>query len=154
MSFTKSGNNLELNLGGAAEKITLANWYLSAPANKSVINLQVIAEAMADFDASSADPLRNKKVQNFNFAGLVSAFDAASAPSNWALTNALLSQHLASSDTEALGGDLAYRYGLSGSLAGIGFDPAMSILSNASFGAAPQALQPLADLQQGLKRLS
>ncbi len=91
---------------------------------------------------------------NFDFTGLVSAFDAASAPNNWALMNALLSEHLASSDTEALGGDLAYRYGLSGSLAGIGFDPAVAVMSSGSFGTAAQTLQSTGTLEQGIKRLS
>jgi len=154
MTFTKSANNLVLNLGGSAEKVTLTNWYASSPANKSVLNLQVIAQAMADFDASSADPLLNKNVANFDFLGLASAFDAAGAPANWALTNALLAEHLSGSDTGALGGDLAYRYGLTGSLANVGFDPAVAILSNASFGTAAQAFQSQAALEQGIKRLS
>ena len=139
MTFTRNTNNLVLNLGGSSENVTLTNWYASAPANKSVLNLQVIAQAMADFNAGSADPLLNKKVANFDFLGLASAFDAAGAPANWALTNALLAEHLSGSDTEALGGDLAYRYGLSGWLANVGFDPAVSILPNAFFGTAAQA---------------
>jgi len=40
--------------------------------------------------------------------------------SSWVLTNALLDAHLAGSDTEAIGGDLAYRYGLNGGLTSIG----------------------------------
>jgi hypothetical protein len=117
MKFTKSSNNLILSLGTNGDKITFVNWYASAPANKSVLDLQVIAEAMADFDASSSDALRNKKIANFDFTGLANAFDAAGAPSGWALTNALLTKHLGGSDTQALGGDLAYRYGLNRSLA-------------------------------------
>lgn len=154
MTLTKTGNNLEINLGGAAEKITLVNWYLSAPTNKSVFNLQVITEAMADFDAGSVDPLLNKKVARFDFSGLADAFDAAGANNNWALSNALLSEHLAGSNSEAMGGDLAYRYGLTGSLANIGFDPAAAILSAASFGTATQTLQSVSTLEQGIKRLS
>jgi hypothetical protein len=85
---------------------------------------------------------------------VVSAFDAAGDPNGWALTNQLLSQHLSGSDTDAIGGDLAYQYGRNGTLAGIGFDPAMAIMINPSFGAGVQTLQPLQDLQQGFKRLS
>ena len=142
------------DLRGSSEKITLTNWYASSPANKSVLNLQVIAEAMADFNASSADPLLNRKISNFDFLGLASAFDAAGAPANWALTHALLAEHLSGSDTEALGGDLAYRYGLAGSLANVGFDPVVSILSDPSFGTAAQAFQSQAALEQGIRRLS
>jgi hypothetical protein len=62
--------------------------------------------------------------------------------------------HLWGSNTEALGGDLAYRYGLTGSLAGIALDPAQEILSGSQFGSAPQTLQPLSGLQDGLVKLS
>ncbi|MDB5905441.1 MAG: Hemolysin-type calcium binding domain protein [Betaproteobacteria bacterium] len=114
----------------------------------------MISEAMADFNATSADPLLNRKVQTFDFAAMSGAFDAAGAVSGWALTNALLADHLSSSDTAALGGDLAYRYGMTASLGNVGFDPAQALLSSASFGSAAQALQTAAGLEQGLKRLS
>ena len=140
-------------MGGAADQLTLQNWYVGTT-NKSVINLQLIEEASANFDANSGDPLLNKKIQNFNFQGLVAAFDAAGDPNGWSLTNQLLTNHLSGSDTDALGGDLAYQYGRNGTLAGIGFDPAVAVMSNASFGTSAQTLQPLQDLQQGLKRLS
>jgi len=153
LTLTKSGNNLVFNLGGSAEKVTFAGWYAST-ANRSVSMLQVIAEACADFDAGSSDPLRNRKVVSFDFLGVVAQFDAAGQTSNWSVTNALLTEHLAGSDTEAMGGDLAYRYGLGGSLAGIGADPAVSILSSGSFGTAAQGLQSAATLEQGIKRLS
>ena len=55
---------------------------------------------------------------------------------------------------EVLGGDLAYQYGRDGMLANIGFDSAMAVMSNASFGTGPHTLQPVQDLQQGIKRLS
>jgi Ca2+-binding RTX toxin-like protein len=154
-NFQKSGNNLILNVG-SGDRVTLSNWY-AGTGNRSVLTLQVIAEAMSSFDAASADPLLNRKVQEFDFAGLVGAFDAARTVtpglSSWALTNALLQYHLSASDTEALGGDLAYRYGRDGSLAGIGLGPAQDILGSAQFGVAPQTLQPLAGLQEGQNRL-
>jgi hypothetical protein len=53
----------------------------------------------------------------------------------------------------ALGGDLAYQYGLSGSLAGIGFDASTAVLSASQFATAPQALQSRAALEQGAHRL-
>ena len=152
LTLSKSGNNLVLQTG-AAESLTLQNWY-AAPANKSVFNLQMIAEAMSDYAPGGSDPLRDNKVERYNFQGLVNAFDAAGAPNAWAVMNSLLDAHLAGSDTEALGGDLAYRYGLSGSLAGLALTPAQGIMSSAQFGSAPQSLQPLAGLQEGLVKLS
>ena len=68
--------------------------------------------------------------------------------------NSLLDAHLAGSDTDALGGDLAYRYGLAGSLAGLALTPVQGILADPGFGAAPQQLQSLQQLQNGLVKLS
>jgi len=46
------------------------------------------------------------------------------------------------------------RYGASASLAGIGVDKAASILASTQFATGPQALQSLADLEQGPHRLA
>ncbi|MGH6631116.1 MAG: hypothetical protein ACREB3_15420, partial [Burkholderiales bacterium] len=145
---TKSGNNLVLNVN-ATDKLTFSNWY-AAPANRSVGTLQVIAEAMAAFDAQSSDPLLNKKVQSFDFDALVDAFDAAGQVSGWALTNALLASHLAVADDSAIGGDLAYQYGLNGNFNNVGSTGAQNVLSSSSFGTAPQTFQSSSTLQQGI----
>ena len=152
LSFTRSGEDLVLNTGGT-DKVTFEDWY-STSGNQSVVTMQVIAEAMAEFDAGSIDPLLNKKIQTFNFAAIVGAYDAAGQVDNWALSNALLDAHLAASDTEALGGDIAYCYGLSGSLAGIGVGAVQEVLNGAQFGTDAQTLRPLEELQQGQTRLS
>jgi hypothetical protein len=67
------------------------------------------------------------------------------------LTNALLDYHLSGSDTAALGGDLAYQYGKTGTLADVGVAAAQDIMGNAQFGAQAQALKPLSELQAGIK---
>jgi len=150
-----SNNDLVLNVS-ATDTLTFSNWY-SGPANQNVLNLQVVAEAMAAYDANSADPLLNRKVQSFDFQGIVGAFDAAWAanPSltTWALADALTQFHLSGSDTEALGGDLAYYYGRDNTLAGIGFDHAQEVVASAQFGSQAQTLRPLAGLQEGVVRL-
>ena len=150
LRLSRSASDLVLATG-AAESVTLRNWY-SATSNRSIVNLQVIAEAMAEFDASSSDPLLNRKVQRFDFQGLVGAFEA-SGLSSWALTGALLQFHLGGSDGEALGGDLAYRYGRDATLAGIGFTPAQQTLGASEFATQAQALRDDATLQQGAIRL-
>jgi Ca2+-binding RTX toxin-like protein len=154
--LSRSGNNLVLETG-PTDRITFKDWYASL-AYRSVATLQVIAAAMADYDPASADPLLDHKVETFDFAALVQAFDAARAANanitRWQMMDALLDAHLAASDTEALGGDLADQYGLTGSLAGIGFDAAAAIVSSPQFANAPQALQPRAALEQGTHRLA
>ena len=142
---------------GAAENLTFKSWY-TGTTNKSVLTLQVVAEAMAGFNPAGGNALLDNKLETFNFQGLVNAFDAALVAnpglSSWALTNGLTQFQLAGSDTAALGGDLAYQYGLNGTLAGIGFNKAQDVLTSAQFGTQAQTLRPLATLQDGFVPLS
>jgi len=153
MSLSKNGNDLVLNAGGD-DNLVLKDWYAG---KDNVLNLQVIADAMAAFDAESTDQLLSHKVQTFDFRGLVSAFDDALAQSpgmtSWALTNALLANHLAASDDGALGGDLAYWYGRNGSLAGISLQAAQQVIGAANFGADAQQLHAFSGLQEGMEKL-
>jgi len=155
LAFRKSANDLIVETS-ATEQVTLKNWY-AAPANQGFVTLQVIAEAMAGYSQSSPDPLRDDKVETFNFGALVSTFDAARAAdpmiSRWAMMNALLDAHLAGSDDAALGGDLAYQYGMTGTLAGIGTGAAQDVLGSSQFGTQAQQLRPLATLQEGAVKL-
>ena len=74
--------------------------------------------------------------------------------SSWDLTNALLDFHLGSSDTAALGGDLAYQYALNGNLSGISVVSAHNVVDSAQFGTQAQTLQPLQSLQQRVVKLA
>jgi hypothetical protein len=71
----------------------------------------------------------------------------------WTLMNALLDAHLAGSDDAALGGDLAYQYGMNGNLSGIATGAAQDVLGNSQFGTQAQSLRPLATLQEGPVKL-
>jgi hypothetical protein len=154
LSLTKSSNNLIIKMG-ISDQITLKDWYLSSPANKSVINLQVIAEAVQGFNLGGADALRDNKVETFDFAGLVAQFDAEGATANWQLTDARLTAHLQSgSDTEAIGGDLAYQYGKNSNLTGMGLNNAQSVISTANFGQSAQALNDPTVWQAELVKLA
>ncbi|MEO8165484.1 MAG: hypothetical protein ABI619_08805, partial [Betaproteobacteria bacterium] len=156
LTFSKVQSDLVLKTGGS-DQMTFRDWY-AHKAKHSVLNLQVIAEAMAGFNAPGADPLRDNKVERFDFGLLSDRFDAALAANptlnQWSLVNALLDAHLAGSDTEAIGGDLAYQYGLNGSFAGMGLTPAQDVLTAPGFGSSAQQLRPLQDLQQGPVRLN
>jgi len=156
MALRKNGDDLVLEAGGG-EGVTFKNWYTGS-ANRNVLTLQVVAEAMAGFAPGGADPLRDQKVEQFDFKGLVGAFDAAraanSALTTWAVSSALAAFQHAGSDTAALGGDLAWQYGRNGTLAGIGLTPAQQVLGDAGFGSVAQTLRPLTALQDGAFRLS
>lgn len=131
ISLTKSANNLILKVG-ASDQITFKGWYDAAANNKSILNLQIIAEAVQGFSLGSSDTLRNNRVETFKFSNLVAEFDAAGAKANWQLTDTRLIAHLsAGSDNAAIGGDIAYQYGKAGSLTKADF-LAASVLTNNS----------------------
>lgn len=145
LAFDKAGKDLIVALGGD-DRIVLKDWY---GGKQSLLNLQIIQDAAADFDA---------RVQTFDFARLVSEFDQARAASpgltSWALTNALLESHLAASDDAALGGDLAYWYARNHGFAGIGIRAAQEVIGAPGFGSDAQTLRPFSGLQEGLVRLA
>ena len=143
LALSKSGNNLILKTGGT-DQITFKDWYVGT-AFHSVVNLQVIAESMAGFNPLGSNVLKDKKVENFDFTKLVAAFDTArtATPSltSWSMTNSLLAFHLgAGSDTAAIGGDLAYQYGKNGTITGMGFNAAQSVIGAANFAQSAQTL--------------
>jgi Ca2+-binding RTX toxin-like protein len=156
LTLSKTGSDLIIGTG-TGESIKFTGWYSITANNKSVVNLQMIAEAMADFDAAGTDPLKDNKMETFNFAGIVDKFELARGTkatfSNWAMTNALMDFHLSGSDTAALGGDLAYQYGRNGNLANVSINPAQGILGSTQFGTTAQTLQPVPNLQDNSPRL-
>ena len=133
--FRKDGSDLVLQTGGH-DRLVFDDWYRG---KQSVAKLEVIGAPSADHD-----------IEVFDFRALVSAFDEARAAKrnmkSWALMNELLDAHLASSDDLALGGDLAYQYGMNGTLAGMGWSGARDTVAAPRFGAEMQALQPAAAL--------
>jgi hypothetical protein len=159
LSLTKSTNDLIIKMG-ASDQVTLKDWYASGTSNNSVVNLQVIAEAMQGFSLGGIDSLRNNNIEIFNFTNLVNAFDTdvatdAANATNWQLTDARLTAHLqAGSDTAAIGGDLAYQYGKNSNLTGMGLLNAQSVISNASFGQAAQTLNNPSVWQAELVKLA
>jgi hypothetical protein len=112
---------------------------------------------MRGFSQDSCDPLRNDKVETFDFRQLVQAYDDARACQrnlqNWKLMNELLDAHLGGSDRAALGGDVAYRYGMTGTLAGMGWGAARDTVASQDSGTEMQALHPAADVNAGPVKL-
>ncbi len=152
LSLSRKGNDLVLNLG-AGESITFNKWYAGS-ANRSVDRLQVMTTG-GDYDAASTDKTRNRQVEVFDFAKLVRQFDAAQTgkganASSWSVMNSLLDAHLAGSNTQALGGDLAFQYASNGSFAGIGLGAAQACVAA---GTDWQTLRPRGELENGALRL-
>ena len=65
----------------------------------------------------------------------------------------LASFDLGGSDTEALGGELAYTYGTAGSLAGVAVSTAQELITAGSFG-GKQTLRPRDELSAGAVKLA
>jgi Ca2+-binding RTX toxin-like protein len=157
--LVRNGFDLIVDLG-EADSITVRDWYQDSgtASYASLSSLQVIVEAMAQFDASSSDPLLNRKVAQFDFGAIVQRFDQRLAADPgvgaWSLVDALAEFHVGGSDVAALGGDLAYQYGSAGTLAGLGATPMQGTLASSQFGVVPQTFQSLASLQTGMVRLA
>jgi len=154
LTFSKWDDDLVVRTG-EEEGMVFKDWYAGS---RSVLNLQLVLDATEKFETGSSDPLYNRRVQTFSFAGLVSAFDEARAASpgltSWALTNALMEFHLSGSDDWALGGDLAYWYAKNRSLVGISLQAAQQVIGAPGFGSEAQSLRPFSGLQEGFVKLA
>lgn len=152
LSFRKSSSDLILAVGGI-DQLTLKGWYTTTTSYKSVVTLQMIEEASADYSPSSGNQLVNNKIERFDFAALASRFDQARAANttltSWSLSNALLDCYLGGSDTAALGGDLAYQYGKTGTLSGMNLAAAQNVINDGTFGQQAQTLNAPQGLQGG-----
>jgi VCBS repeat-containing protein/YD repeat-containing protein len=117
LALRKSGNNLVLDLG-AGDSLTFKDWY-GATESRNLGTLQVVTAAGGDYDAASSDRVRNRKVVAFDFGQLVSRFDAARAanPSltSWSMAGSLDASYKSGSNTLAIGGDMTWRYAMTGS---------------------------------------
>ena len=148
LALRKSGADLRVEVG-AEERITLKDWYAD-PQNQMVKTMQVIAETMQAPYPATHGALFAEKVQWFDFSAIVAAFDEARTTTanlgRWQMMDQLLVTHLGGSSSEALGGDLAYQYGLNGAFTGLGLGAVQEVLGASGFGTDPQALRPLGEL--------
>ncbi|MBS4018314.1 MAG: cadherin-like domain-containing protein [Dechloromonas sp.] len=139
LMFKKSGSDLILTTGGS-NQITLKDWYASI-GNQTVDKLQVV-EAVPYFSWGQINPT-GWDVETFDFKALVQKFDEARTAnpklSQWKLMNGLLDAHLSSSDSAALGGELATRYAAGGESA-ISLGVAQDTLKDAHFGNQAQTV--------------
>ncbi len=117
LALRKTGNDLVLDLG-AGDSLTFKDWYATTE-NRNLGTLQVVTATGGDYNAASSDRLRNRRVVAFDFGQLVSRFDVARTtnPSmtSWSMTGSLNSTYKSGSDTQAIGGDLTWRYAMTGS---------------------------------------
>jgi Ca2+-binding RTX toxin-like protein/GH24 family phage-related lysozyme (muramidase) len=145
LSLARNGNDLIFNVS-PGDSVTFHDWYAST-ANADFNTLQIIGPQKANMLGGDLTGYANE----FNFSQIVAAFDKQTANkpplSPWNMTAALVQAHLSSSDTAALGGDLAYYYGSQGSLAGMNLAAAQTTLKDPAFGTQPQTLNTLSSVQ-------
>jgi Ca2+-binding RTX toxin-like protein len=156
LALRKSGADLLLEVGGG-ERITFQDWYAS-PQNQVVATMQVVAETMQASYPATFGALFADKVQWFDFSAIVAAFDDARAANSnlgrWQMMDKLIGAHLGGSSDAALGGDLAYQYGLNGAFTGLGLGAVQDVLRGSGFGSERQTLRPLAELTKDDTKLA
>jgi Ca2+-binding RTX toxin-like protein len=152
LRFEKVRGDLVLRVS-ASDQVTFKDWY-TQPEQRTFTNLQFILEAMRGPAPASLESLAQHKVATFDFQALAEDFDAGGRVSGWALTEALLDAHLAFSDTEAVGGDLAYQYGLRGHVLRLSPGAMGEAMEDARFGQGAQAFAADPSVATGLRGLS
>ena len=146
LSLSTDGLNLTLKVGNSA--LSLSQWYggqFGELPIKSVSTLQIVIEGTRDYKPTSSNPLNNRKIQGFDFVGLVQAFDAArAAGQTFNVANNLASYRLWSTDSEAMGGAVAYQYARTGTLGALTHDQMRAVINDPAFGVARQSITPVA----------
>jgi Ca2+-binding RTX toxin-like protein len=133
-----AGSGLQLKVGN--NSISLNGWY-DTPGEKSVTTLQIVIEGTRDYKPTSTNPMNNQKIQAFDFLGLVAAFDAArAAGKRFNVADNLANFRLWSSDTEAIGGAVAYQYARTGTLDALSYDQMRAVISDPAFADSAQSI--------------
>lgn len=123
--------------------IVFDDWYEADFNYEGKLTLQHVMEASDQFDTMSGDAIYGQRIVQFDLNELIRQYELQNTGSDdenpWSITDALLDAHLSSSDSEALGGDVAYRYGLGQTEM---VDPTLvaNTLSNQKLGKSPQAI--------------
>jgi hypothetical protein len=162
LSLTKTGNNLVLNMA-QGDSITFKDWYLDST-RRNITTLQMVTSATGgDFNAASTDRMKNRTVVDFNFETLVNKFDQVRAATptltTWPLAAELNAFYLSGSSTQALGGNLAYRYATTGSYGDLGWTGVRAAMTGLN-GTSQQtlttstAVNPWVALQAGISLIA
>jgi VCBS repeat-containing protein len=166
IKLKKLGNDLVIDLG-QGEGITCKDWYTSA-ARRSIRQLQVVTTASSDFEATSTDRLRNRSVVVLDFWKLTAAFDLARASNvglnagtaSWSALPSLNASYQSGSNTQAIGGDLSWRYGTQGHLGALSWQDVRAqaantaVMSNWTQDAAPPLINPWTAMEAGISLIA
>ncbi|MBI2994129.1 MAG: putative Ig domain-containing protein [Gammaproteobacteria bacterium] len=110
---------------GAADEIVLSDWFaLNIPRDDRILTLQVITQGSGDYDPGSTGVLVNSRIHLFDLDWLIDEFvsfdDNVESGEHWSISGSAAESLLLASDTVAIGGQIAYEFGLLGHAAAIG----------------------------------
>jgi hypothetical protein len=111
-----------------------------------VSTLQMVIEGTSNYSATSTNALNNKKIQTFNFLGLVTAWDAAGRPTTFNIANNLATYRTGGSDTAMIGGAIAYQYARTGTLGTLTNGQMQAVINDPAFGVSAQSITPVVGL--------
>lgn len=141
LSLQAANNLLTLKYGN--KTMGFMDWYgdVYSPPNRAVSYLQIVIEGSRDYNPSSSNPMNSQKIQVFDFSGLVAAFDAArAAGQSFNVAGNLARFWLWGSDTEAIGGAVAYQYARSGTLGTLSYDQMRAVTTDPAFAVSAQPI--------------
>jgi Ca2+-binding RTX toxin-like protein len=146
LSLEAVGSDLRLKTG-SSHYVHISNWYSGSP---PVANLQIVIEGTRDYKPSSSNDLNKWKIQVFDFAALVADFDAARAlGQNFNVAAHLAARWREGSDTQAIGGSLAYQYARTGNLGALSYDQMRAVIGDPGFAVDPQSIAGSATTVEG-----
>ncbi|HEX9875714.1 MAG TPA: calcium-binding protein, partial [Gammaproteobacteria bacterium] len=126
LSLSPDGDAILLKVG-ASDSVRLTREFEDEPQAWPTITLQLFGS-----------------VHTYDFNGVIdelyAALDANPSLTDFALENVLPAHLVASSETDALGGAIAYQYATTGTTAGLSNAQILSVLQDAGFGAAVQPI--------------
>ncbi|GAB5606502.1 beta strand repeat-containing protein [Sideroxyarcus sp. TK5] len=114
IALTRNANDLILE-AGATDQITLRNWYDNTANYKSVLTLDIISQAVAEFDCKSGRKSEHKSdhqeiktmLDQYDFSAVVAAFDQAwaadSTIQHWNAAQTLATAHVDDGEDASLG---------------------------------------------------
>ena len=141
LAFHRRGQDLLLQVG-RHDQITFKDWY-SSEANQNFVTLQIVEERSFKNWRHWRHIPSDVTVESYDFRALVEQSEAAQANnprrSSWSLMHGRLDAHLATSGSQALGGELAMQYAKNGTLA-MSPDSVRQTLQDPDFGQEEQSV--------------
>lgn len=140
-------NDLDLVVAvGPHDEIVLSDWFgLDPGVDNRVSLLQIITQGSGYYDHDSANPLENSLIHVFDLERLVAEFTASGQSADpghsWSIAAAAADALIVASDDMALGGQVAYEFGLLGQYENVALPTQIDLIQAAGFPIVGQAIE-------------